>query len=121
MQFCCALPPALRPAWSKRMNELLAPNGRLICMEFPTYKSPAALGPPWSLTPKVYMGHLPRPGQKLAYSEEEGLLEDELGPPAEDGLRRIEHLKPKRTHHVGYDEEGNVTDWIGVWVHQSSK
>lgn len=36
--FLSALPPALRPAWSKRLQELLAPGGRIVCLEWPTHK-----------------------------------------------------------------------------------
>merc|ERR1712098_642820 len=34
--FLCALPPVMRPAWSKRFVDLLAPEGRVVCVEFPT-------------------------------------------------------------------------------------
>ena len=62
------------------------------------------------------MAHLPRPGEELAYGEDGSLLEDQLGEPSGSGLRRIEHFQPKRTHEIGYDEKGEVTDWVGIWV-----
>lgn len=119
-QFLSALPPSMRPAWSKRFVELLAPEGRVVCLEFPTYKPPSTGGPPWALPPKIYMAHLPRPGENLPYAEDGELLESELGPPSKQGLQRLAHLKPKRTHQIGYSDDGKVTDWISVWSQPSS-
>lgn len=107
----------MRPAWSKRYTELLSPEGRLVCLEFPTYKSPSAGGPPWALPPKIYMAHLPRPGKELQYGEDGELLDTGLEKPSEDGLERLAHFQPKKTHEVGYDTDGNMTDWVGVWAH----
>ncbi|KUJ11960.1 S-adenosyl-L-methionine-dependent methyltransferase [Mollisia scopiformis] len=115
--FLSALPPVMRPAWSKRFNELLAPEGRVICLEFPTYKPASTGGPPWALPPKVYLAHLPRPGEDLTYGEDGELLEEKLGPPSKSGLVRIAHFQPERTHEIGYNAEGKVTDWISVWAH----
>lgn len=106
----------MRPAWSQRLNELLARDGRLICLEFPTYKPASTGGPPWALPPKIYMAHLPRPGEELPYGEDGELLEEKLGEPSRSGLVRIVHFQPKRTHEIGYDSEGKVTDWISVWA-----
>ncbi|KAG9243255.1 thiol methyltransferas-like protein [Calycina marina] len=116
--FLSALNPSMRPAWSSRYNELLAPTGKLICLEFPTYKPPSTGGPPWALPPKIYMAHLPRPGEKLLYEEDGDLLESKLGEPSNRSLTRIEHFQPQRTHNVGYGEDGKVTDWISVWSHK---
>lgn len=110
----------MRPAWSNRFRELLAPEGRIVCLEFPTYKEPSTGGPPWALPPKIYMAHLPRPGKELPYTEDGELKESEIGEPSENGLRRIEHFQPKRTHAIGYSEDGKVTDWISIWAHPSS-
>jgi hypothetical protein len=71
------------------------------------------------LPPKVYEGHLPRPGQELPYDAEGDLLQDNLGPELENGLVRLEHFHPKRTHSVGIDKDGKVEDWIGIWGHKS--
>ena len=53
--FLCAIPPQLRPKWSKKMSELLAPGGSLICLEFPLAKSPTAGGPPHGLSSELYV------------------------------------------------------------------
>ena len=113
-----ALPPVMRPAWSKRFVELLAPEGRVVCVEFPTYKPPSTGGPPWALPPKVYLAHLSRPGHKLPYGEDGELQESKLGEPSRIGLQRVEHFQPKRTHQIGYDAQGKVTDWVSFWGHQ---
>jgi len=115
--FLSALPPSLRPAWSKRMAQLLSPEGRLVCVEFPTYKPPSSGGPPWALPPKIYLAHLSRPGEELAYSPDGDLLESHIQGPANHGLQRIDHFQPRRTHQIGYDDHGNVTDWVSVWAH----
>ncbi|KAE9377904.1 thiol methyltransferas-like protein [Stipitochalara longipes BDJ] len=115
--FLSALPPVMRPAWSKRFMELLAPAGRVVCVEFPTYKPPSTGGPPWALPPKIYLAHLSRPGEELPYGENGELLDSKLGEPRKIGLQRIAHFQPKRTHQIGYDAEGRVTDWVSVWRH----
>ncbi|KAG4417696.1 hypothetical protein IFR04_009135 [Cadophora malorum] len=117
--FLCALPPVMRPAWSKRFVDLLAPEGRVVCVEFPTYKPPSTGGPPWALPPKVYLAHLMRPGVELPYAEDGELLEMKLEEPSKNGLKRIAHFQPERTHQIGYDAEGKVTDWVSVWAHPS--
>ncbi|KAH8685710.1 thiol methyltransferase-like protein [Tricladium varicosporioides] len=120
IKFLCALPPSLRPAWSARQVQLLAPEGRLICLEFPTYKPPSTGGPPWALPPKIYEAHLPRPGERLPYGEDGSLRDDMLGKPSHLGLQRLAHFQPKRTHKIGYSAEGKVTDWVSVWSHPKS-
>ncbi|TGO89495.1 hypothetical protein BPOR_0106g00030 [Botrytis porri] len=118
LKFGCALPPSLRPAWSKRYYELLSPEGRLICLEFPTTKSPSIGGPPWAMPPRIYEGHLSRPGEVLPYNEEDYELEvGKLGLPHKNGLRRIAHFHPKRTNRGGYDADGKINDWVSVWSH----
>jgi hypothetical protein len=107
----------MRPAWSKRFVELLAPEGRVVCVEFPTYKLPSTSGPPWALPPKIYIAHLARPGNELLYGEDGELLERQLSEPSKSGLQRIEHFQPKRTHQIGYNSGGKVTDWVSVWSH----
>jgi hypothetical protein len=96
-----ALPISLRAAWSYRLAHLLAPAGVLICVEWPSYKDPKAGGPPWPLPPYIYTAHLPRPGQEES----------------KDGLHRIAHFHPKRTHNAGV-VDGTITDYVGVWKHK---
>src|ERR1700710_2219484 len=98
----------MRPAWSKRCVGLLAPGGRLVCLEFPTYKPPSTGGPPWALPPKVYTAHLTRPGEELPYSEDGELLESKFEKPSKIGLHCIAHFQPKRTHEIGYGQDGKV-------------
>jgi hypothetical protein len=119
LQFLSALPPALRPAWSRRFNELLAPAGRLVCVEFPTNKAPDTGGPPWALPPKIYEAHLPRPGKELLYGEDGDLVEKQVGPELKEGLVRLAHFQPRRTYASGKDENGNITDKVGVWAHEA--
>jgi len=63
------------------------------------------------------MAHLPRPGKELPYAEDGDLLELEIGEATKDGLQRIDHFQPERTHEMGYAENGTITDWISVWSH----
>lgn len=114
-QFLSALPPSLRPAWSLRHCQLLSktPPGSLICVEFPTAKSPATGGPPYGLPPKVYLGHLSRPGEQLPYDEDDNLLEDEIKGPSSTGLERVAHWQPERTHEIG-----KGSDWVSIWKHK---
>jgi len=110
MQFLCALPPALRPSWAARQSSLLSPTGRLICLEFPTYKPPSTGGPPWALRPETYLAHLSQPGKEVEY-DEEGLAVWKEGQTLGDGaLERIAHWKPEKTHKIG---EG--TDNVSIW------
>jgi hypothetical protein len=87
-----------------------------MCLEFPTYKPASTGGPPWALPPKIYMAHLPRPGVELLYGEDGELQEDKLPEPSKGALSRIAHFQPKRTHQIGYDAEGKVTDWVSIWA-----
>ncbi|KAI4736196.1 S-adenosyl-L-methionine-dependent methyltransferase [Aureobasidium sp. EXF-12298] len=108
--FLCALPPALRPNWAARQSSLLSPGGRLICLEFPTYKPPSTGGPPWALRPETYLAHLSQPGKEVEYDEEGFAVWKEGQTPGDSALERIAHWKPERTHKIG---EG--TDNVSVW------
>ncbi|XMA13160.1 hypothetical protein WAI453_005951 [Rhynchosporium graminicola] len=118
--FLSALPPVMRPAWSKRFVDLLTPEGRIVCVEFPAYKPPSTGGPSWALPPKVYLAHLTRPGEELPYAEDGELQDSKLGESSKNGLVRVAHFQPERTHQIGYDAEGKVTDWVSVWMHSSN-
>lgn len=81
------------------------------------------------------MAHLRRPGANLEYAYDKEavkdaspleerwvLLEEKLkdlssGEGKEKGLVRVEHFRPERTHNVGYNEQGEVTDMVSVWTH----
>ncbi|KAK2012581.1 thiopurine S-methyltransferase [Colletotrichum eremochloae] len=119
--FLCALPPTARPLWAARMATLLGPAGRLICLEFPSGKPLSLPGPPWGLTPEVYLALLSRPGEPLEFSSstQAGHETDVVIVPPfrQDGLRRLELVKPARTHGAGMNEDGTVRDWIHVWSH----
>lgn len=109
-KFLCALPPALRPKWAARQSSLLSSSGRLICLEFPTYKPPSTGGPPWALRPETYLAHLNQPGKDVEYDEEGFAVWKEGQVPGDGALERIAHWKPERTHKIG---EG--TDNVSVW------
>ncbi|WYZ41822.1 hypothetical protein EsH8_V_000717 [Colletotrichum jinshuiense] len=119
--FLCALPPTARPLWATRTTSLLGPQGRLVCLEFPSGKPLSSPGPPWGLLPEVYLALLARPGEPLEFSRstEAGDETDVVVVPPfrEDGLRRLELIKPARTHRAGTNEDGTVRDWIHVWSH----
>lgn len=114
-QFLSALPPSLRPAWSLRMSQLLSPTGRLICLEFPTYKPPSTGGPPWALPPVVYEEHLTQPGEDVPYDAEGNVQVVEPKKENKHTLARIAHWQPERTHEVG-----KGTDWVSVWRHKDA-
>jgi hypothetical protein len=94
------------------MSKLLSSTteSRLVCVEFPTAKEPGTGGPPWALSPEVYLAHLQRPGVELPYDDKFHLQNDKLDEPTKDALQRIAHFKPKRTHEIG-----KGTDWVSVW------
>ena len=96
------------------MSQLLAEDGRLICLEFPSAKDPKLNGPPWALPPAVYEQHLSKPGEKLPYDAESGsIIEDSPRRRNDNGLTRVAHWQPIRTHDIGKD-----TDWISIWRHR---
>lgn len=90
-----------------------------MCVEFPTYKPSSTGGLPWALLPKVYLAHLTRLGEELPYVKDGELLESQLGEPNKSGLVRIAHSQPEKTHQIGYNAEGKVTDWVSVWKYPS--
>jgi len=92
------------------MSELLAPNGILICLEFPLYKDPKAAGPPFALRAETYEQHLARPGEEIKY-DNDGFVVPESGHNP-DALVRLDRWLAKKTHKAG---EG--TDHVSVWAH----
>ena len=92
------------------MSKLLSPSGRLVCIEFPTYKDPADGGPPFALPPEVYEAHLSRPGEELPYDEKGRVETSKVRGVNEKGLEKFVHFQPERTFEIG-----KGTDWISVW------
>ncbi|KAI9824941.1 MAG: hypothetical protein M1832_001546 [Thelocarpon impressellum] len=116
--FLSALPPGLRPAWALRHSQLLAPSGRLVCVEFPAAKPPSTRGPPFGLPAKVYRAHLGRPGVALPYDAEDNLLvpdEDPAQEVDEAGLACAARWRPERTHAIGRGQ-----DMVSVWKHRAA-
>ncbi|TAQ83924.1 hypothetical protein B7494_g7752 [Chlorociboria aeruginascens] len=109
--FLCAMPPDKRPEWALRMSQLLSPEGRLFCIEFPTYNRPAVGGPPWAVRKETYLEHLKRPGEKIPYDEDSFVVVEDAQANS-DALKRIAHWKPEKTHPLGVG-----TDWVSVWEH----
>ncbi|KAI5927054.1 S-adenosyl-L-methionine-dependent methyltransferase [Camillea tinctor] len=114
--FFCALPPSMRPAWARRISDLLASEGRLVCLEFPSEKSPSELGPPWASPPHAYEAYLSAPGEVVPTDEHGGVLKEKMGPRQTDGLRRLLHTKPRRTHSSNIGD-GATQHCISVWSH----
>lgn len=57
--FLCALDPSQRPAWAKRMAELIRPEGVLATLLFPVMEAPPEYeGPPWPLDPDAIVATL---------------------------------------------------------------
>lgn len=122
--FLCALPRELRPPWAKRMSELLAPDGFLVCLEWPLQKSPKEGGPPHGLSAELYEELLRKPGQEVEYDDDnDGYVVVSAGDSttgggggggdderAKNALVRLERYRPSRTHEAGKD-----SDFISIW------
>ncbi|PTB39388.1 hypothetical protein M441DRAFT_144702 [Trichoderma asperellum CBS 433.97] len=101
--FLCALHPSMRQGWARRMHELLAPDGVLICLEFPLWKDLTLPGPPWGLK-GVYWNLLAMGGNGIINQPGEEEIDKE-GP-----FRRLLYFKPQRSY-----ENGRGTDMVSVW------
>ncbi|QIX00017.1 hypothetical protein AMS68_005534 [Peltaster fructicola] len=108
--FLCALPPEMRPQWAKRMSDLLAPEGTLICVEFPLGKPLSAGGPPHGLNSTVYEALFRSPGREITHNNA-GEAENS-GTAQGHRLRRIAHWAPARSHHAGQGK-----DMVSLWQH----
>ncbi|KAJ4299178.1 hypothetical protein N0V90_004422 [Kalmusia sp. IMI 367209] len=114
--FLCALHPSIRPQWARRMAQLLAPGGSLVCLEFPTHKPARSGGPPYSLPPVVHEELLKRPGEDISY-DDDGKVVSTDRQESDKALVRVAHWKPARTHEVAVIN-GQITDWVSVWRHK---
>ncbi|KAM4066209.1 thiopurine s-methyltransferase (TPMT) domain-containing protein [Hirsutella rhossiliensis] len=105
--FLCAILPGMRKNWARRMGELLAPGGVLICLEFPLYKDLNAPGPPWGLRGVHW---------NLLAQGEDGILDGPVGEagPTNGRFDRVLYLKPPRSY-----ENGKGTDMLSVWALKS--
>lgn len=97
------------------MKSLLAIDGRLICLEWPSEKSSSEPGPPWAAPPTEYLGYLTNPGAQPRTDEHGAVLAEQFEPLVPGGLKRLVHIKPKRTHDIGTTKDGRVQDYISVW------
>jgi methyl halide transferase len=52
--FLCALPPEMRPAWAKKMAELVQVGGVLVTLIFPLLKLPKEGGPPHGVSFEMF-------------------------------------------------------------------
>ncbi|RDA88310.1 hypothetical protein CP532_6592 [Ophiocordyceps camponoti-leonardi (nom. inval.)] len=112
----CALSPSDRPRWAKRLAQLIVPDGRLICLEFPSSKPMSAPGPPWGVKPELYEVLLSAPGEAPSYHPDGTVVVDPIAQPRCDALHRLAIIKPSRTHGAGTAPDGSVTDFISVWT-----
>lgn len=120
------------------MQQLLAqPNGRLVCLEFPTGKHPSTGGPPHSAAFWFYQLHLSNPGneQVITYGEKKHpapqnpgngtdqeqkgwVINPNAGTSTGPGLAMIVRFKPSKTHECGQSYQGSFgRDWVSVWGH----
>lgn len=97
------------------MSQLLAKDGKLICLEFPTHKPATSGGPPFSLPPTVHVELLKRPGEEISYNEGGVVVATERSP-GKAALVRVAHYTPQRTHDVAVIK-GVVRDCVSVWQH----
>ncbi|KAE8356032.1 hypothetical protein BDV28DRAFT_154911 [Aspergillus coremiiformis] len=100
--FLCALHPQMRPQWVARMGQLVAPDGVLICLEFPMYKDPTHAGPAWGLN-GVHWDLLARGGdgvQNIGKKAEVDQIDQLPGQ-----FKRLLYLKPVRSYEAGRGED----------------
>lgn len=96
----------MRKDWGRRMRELVAPSGILVCLEFPMYKDLKAIGPPWGLNGVHW---------NILAQGRDGII-DQTGEEndAEGGaFQRTLYFKPARSY-----EAGRGADMVSVWKPQ---
>ncbi|ROW13375.1 hypothetical protein VPNG_05443 [Cytospora leucostoma] len=136
--FFCAIPPTARAKWAAKMHQHLArPNGRLVCLEFPTGRHLKDGGPPHSAAFWFYQLHLANPGNEevikyelkkdfkhpstgkdLKYTQKQYYtINMDAGNPYGDGLAMLARFKPRHTHEQGQIEGGKFgRDWVSFRV-----
>lgn len=110
--FLCALDPSLRPRWAKRMSQLLAPNGRLICVEYPLGKPPKSGGPPHGLERKLYDQLFARPGEDVKYNDSGNVVEDTSGAKSDAALVKVDEWVPTKYFDTMQEKIG-----VSIWGH----
>ncbi|KAB8225036.1 S-adenosyl-L-methionine-dependent methyltransferase [Aspergillus novoparasiticus] len=108
--FLCALHPNMRRQWAGRMADLLAPGGQLVCLEFPLFKDPKMLGPPWGLK-GVHWDLLAEGGDGLV----SGDVGEDVKGEQKGAFERLLYLKPERSY-----ANGKGTDMLSVWSKKST-
>lgn len=101
----------MRLDWARRMKELLAPSGVLVCLEFPMYKDVNAAGPPYGLK-GVYWDLLAE-GKDGRVAKGKAQSEGSAASGREERLERVLYYQPSRTYKAG---EG--TDMVSAWRHK---
>ncbi|KAE8359570.1 hypothetical protein BDV27DRAFT_149480 [Aspergillus caelatus] len=96
--FLCALHPQMRPQWAARISQVVAPDGILVCLEFPMYKDPTQPGPPWGLN-GVHWDLLARGGDGIKNIGEEAEVDQVQQLPGQ--FRRLQYRKPARSYEAG--------------------
>ena len=99
----------MRQGWARRMSELLAPGGILVCLEFPLHKDVRYPGPPWPLQ-GVYWDLLAEGGTGVVRE----LVDESSG--GKGAFDRIFRYKPKQSY-----PQGQGKDMVGVWSLKKSE
>ena len=91
------------------MQHLLAPDGVLVCLEFPLWKPLDAEGPPWGLK-GVHWDLLAQGGDGLVKEEAVNTGGDREDGEAKGPFVRVMYFKPDQSY-----KQGRGTDMVSVW------
>ena len=53
----------------------------------------------------------------MQYDEDGKVADKQIGSLSDGALKRLDRIRPARTHQAGVDESGKVFDFISVWSH----